>query len=430
MIKERFAFEDDDRTVIRPPPGRGWNSDVSPASQTRESVLQSIPALSGINPLEKAASRLLPLLVTIKHSTSHRNPEQLRNFLIKELNDFKTAAHEILNDQKKVTQASYIMCTALDEAAMNTPWGHKANWAQHNLLTTFHNEVIGGERFFDLLKGLSKQPNENIDLLELMYVCLALGYEGNYRIAHNGHNTLAKVRTWLHDIIRNCRSTPEPELSIQWAGTGLKENKLPRFTVLWVLCAAALALSSIFYIGYRYNLSARSDSAIAGFFNISPAELQISSVVPPERKHIGVQGKTLEQLLQTQIDAGLIEVESSYTEGMVRLLGDNLFSSGKTALNSELDPLVQEVVSALNQFAGPILVTGHSDNIPIRSGRYTSNLELSRQRALSVAERIEAAIDNPERVTAEGRGSLEPIADNSTRAGRATNRRVEITLFY
>ena len=101
------------------------------------------------------------------------------------------------------------MCTALDEAAMNTPWGHEADWSQHNLLATFHNEVAGGERFFSLLKGLGREPKENIYLLELMYVCLALGYEGTYKIARNGQETLQKVRVWLYDLIQSVRDVPD-----------------------------------------------------------------------------------------------------------------------------------------------------------------------------------------------------------------------------
>lgn len=434
MSDDPFAFDDEDeRTVLRPS-GQSGNMGTPASADASRQQAATLPPMGGINPLERAASRLLPLMLSIRHSSTHPNPEQLRNRLIRELHEFKQAARHILGDQKKVTQASYVMCTALDDAAMNTPWGHQANWSQHNLLSTFHNEVIGGDRFFALLKGLGKNPRENIDLLELMYLCLSLGYEGSYRIAQNGQNTLAKVRTWLYDIIRDVRDSPDKRLSLHWQGSGVQESRLPKFTVIWVAAAAALAISSLTYIGYRYTLGASSDSAIAVYFAIQPEPLQISSVVPPPApaasSSTATQSITLTQLLQGQIDLGMVEVADSFNEGRVRVLGDNLFASGRTELNPDLEPLVLAIAEAMTQFSGAIVVTGHSDNVPIRSGRFASNLELSRARALSVAQRMSSVLDDPSRVSAEGRGSLEPIADNSSASGRASNRRVEVSIFY
>lgn len=434
MNEDPFAFdEDDDRTVLRPGGHAGKPMGAENVSAGRQNVAR-LPPMGGINPLEQAASRLLPLMLGIRHSSTHPNPEQLRNRLIRELNEFKQAALPILGDQKKVTQASYVMCTALDDAAMNTPWGHQANWSQHNLLSTFHNEVIGGDRFFALLKGLGKNPRENIELLELMYLCLSLGYEGSYRIARNGQNTLAKVRTWLYDIIRDVRDTPDSRLSLHWQGSGVQESRLPKLTIIWVAAAAALAIASLSYIGYRYTLGASSDSAIASFYGSRPQPLQISTVVPPPAPPASSssagQSITLTQLLQGQIDLNLVEVDDSFNEGRVRILGDNLFASGRTELNPDLEPLVRTIAEAMQQFSGAIVVTGHSDNVPIRSGRFASNLELSRARAESVAQGMAAELDDPGRLSAEGRGSLEPIGENSTASGRARNRRVEVSIFY
>lgn len=437
MTNDPFAFDDDDRTVLRPSSPNTAGSGGAGGGGVRGGIghgTPRLPPLGGINPLEKAASQLLLLLLTIRHAASHPNPDQLRNHLVQELNEFKQAAQRILNDQKKVTQASYVMCTALDEAAMNTPWGHQSNWSQHNLLATFHDEVIGGERFFALLKRLGKNPQDNIELLELMYVCLSLGYEGTYRIAQNGQNTLTKVRVWLYEIINSVRSSPDSKLSPNWQGSGVQESRLPKLTVLWVIAAAALTMCSLVYIGYRYSLAASSDTAIAGFYGIKPAALQISSITPPTTPPASssTEGQvvTLQQLLQPQIDLSLVEVTDSFNEGKVRFLGNNLFASGRTELNTDLEILVQSVANALDQFNGAILVTGHSDNVPIRSGRFASNLELSQIRATSVAQRIAASLTDPTRVSSEGRGSLEPIADNSTAGGRAQNRRVEVSIFY
>ena len=447
MSNDPFAFDDDDKTVLQPVSKRQnpkAGSRQANTAQTQQSAgisqaplqANSIPLLGGINQLEKAASRLIPLLITIKNSQSHPNPEQLRNKLINELNDFKQRAHAILEQPEKVTQASYVMCTVLDEAAMNTPWGHESNWSQHNLLATFHNEVMGGERFFTLLQGLGKNPKENIELLELMYVCLSLGYEGSYRIAQNGKETLVKIRHWLYDIIQTERQKPNAALSTQWEGSGVKESRLPKLTPVWVILAAALGIASFSYMGLRYKLSNFSDSVVAGYFNSKVKPLSISTIVPPAKPRIistetkEVSVVTLTDLMQADIDNGAIEVNETFEQGQVRILGSNLFESGSVSLNSNFAPLIERISKAINQFDGTVIITGHSDNVPIRSGRFASNLELSQARADSVMQFFSRSQTDAARVSSIGKGSLEPIADNSTAAGRNSNRRVEISIYY
>ena len=75
-----------------------------------------------------------------------------------------------------------------------------------------------------------------------------------------------------------------------------------------------------------------------------------------------------------------------------------------------------------------MIITGHSDNIPIRSARFPSNLHLSLARAKAVMQRISAKLAAPDRISAEGRAEREPIASNDTADGRAKNRRIEVVL--
>jgi type VI secretion system protein ImpK len=74
------------------------------------------------------------------------------------------------------------------------------------------------------------------------------------------------------------------------------------------------------------------------------------------------------------------------------------------------------------------VVRGFSDSDPIINRRYTSNTELSLARAEAVTAMLRKSLLRPDRVSAEGRGEVDPIAPNGTAAGKAMNRRVEITL--
>jgi type VI secretion system protein ImpK len=75
-----------------------------------------------------------------------------------------------------------------------------------------------------------------------------------------------------------------------------------------------------------------------------------------------------------------------------------------------------------------VIVAGHSDNVPIKTARFPSNTHLSLARAESVMRQFATSVEDPSRLSAEGRAEKEPIAPNDTAEGRARNRRIEVIL--
>jgi chemotaxis protein MotB len=76
----------------------------------------------------------------------------------------------------------------------------------------------------------------------------------------------------------------------------------------------------------------------------------------------------------------------------------------------------------------PITVEGNTDNQPIQSSQFPSNWELSTDRATTVVRFLIAHGVNDQRLSAAGYADLHPLATNSTAAGRARNRRVDVVL--
>jgi type VI secretion system protein ImpK len=125
-----------------------------------------------------------------------------------------------------------------------------------------------------------------------------------------------------------------------------------------------------------------------------------------------------------------VDVITQPKQIIVRIRGDGLFDSGSTAIKPVHHTLLLRIAEALKTEPGKVLVTGHTDNIPIkRSLRFPSNWHLSQQRAEAVVKMLVAAgAGAAERFTAEGRADKEPLVSNDTAEGRARNRRVEIIL--
>jgi type VI secretion system protein ImpK len=75
---------------------------------------------------------------------------------------------------------------------------------------------------------------------------------------------------------------------------------------------------------------------------------------------------------------------------------------------------------------GPFEISGHTDNVPIRTVRFPSNWHLAKARAEAVAAIVGQAIGDPGKLRIEARADAQPLAANDTADGRALNRRVEI----
>ena len=152
-------------------------------------------------------------------------------------------------------------------------------------------------------------------------------------------------------------------------------------------------------------------------------------VITQEKKTIGEElKKAVESLSQDM--KNLIQVEVGDKEITVRLMGETTFDSGKADIKQQMKPLLIKIGSVLKKTKGNITVTGHTDNVPLRSNWiYKSNLELSIARSASVAEfLLHKTYIKPYRIAAMGYGEYRPQESNATTEGRRKNRRVEIIL--
>ncbi|MCC6535876.1 MAG: DotU family type VI secretion system protein [Burkholderiales bacterium] len=392
--------------------------------EAAESRSLDLAAVSGINPLVAAANPLLSLVPQLRSSVSYGDLGALRDLLLRQMSGFEKSARERAVAHEHIQVAKYALCTLVDESIALTPWGGSGQWARTSLLVTLYKEVWGGEKFFLLLGKMAEDPAKNLNLLELMYVCLVLGFEGRYRVADNGRAQLEEVRERLYNMIRKQRGDAETALSVHWQGLQTTIGRTVRFLPLWVSAAvAALVLAGVF-IALNISLNQRSDqlfSALAVLKAPAPPAPQVAVVpkpVPPR----------LSKFLTEEIKQGLVEVQEDETTSLVRIRGDGLFESGSATVDRAAEPLLGRIAEALNSVPGQVLVTGHTDSQPIRSARFPSNWHLSQDRAASVLRLMARTVKDPGRMKAEGRADAEPIAPNVTPADRARNRRVEVIL--
>jgi len=437
-----FAAFESERTIIKPGAGRARanaGAAGAPAAPTgtapppagaagggREVPL-ALDALmtASLNPLVSAAMPLLTAAPRIRHTVQHPNPAGLKDALAEGIRKFESQARAggLPNDQ--VIAARYILCTLLDESAASTPWGGSGIWSNQSLLVQFHNETWGGEKVFQLMSKLAENIPGNRNLLELLYVCLAFGFEGRYRVLDNGRAQLDAVRERLSQLLRQGRAETDKALSPRWEGVPDKGARMRDSIPLWVIAAFSGLLLLGVYIGFRFALNASSDPVFSALNGMNAKVTQRALAAPAPAP---AEKPRLAGFLQPEIQAGLVAVEDLADRSIITIKGDGFFDPASSDINSRVFPLLVRITEALKPFEGAVLITGHSDNQPIRSLRYPSNWHLSQERALSVRAILARGLP-PARLRSEGRADGEPIADNSTAEGRAKNRRVEITLF-
>ena len=434
---------DTERTVIRPNPG--GRRPVTPVAAPQSAAAPAAPrpamadapvsmATTGLNPLNAAASTLFSLIGRIRNRAQHANPDALRESVVAEIRGFENRALQSGVPAQTVKVARYAICATIDDVVLNTPWGGQSSWALSSMVGTFHKETHGGERFYDLLARLEQEPAKNRDLLEFLYMCLSLGFEGRLRVENRGTEKHISVRDGLARLIRSHRGPVEPDLSPHWEGVAVAHRPLSALAPVWLTSGVTVLLLCLMYFGFSLMLSGdteRLQGQLSALDIRSPVELARAAPPPPPPPPAPAEIDRLEKLrefLAPEIQEGLVEVFEDANTITVRIAGEGMFGSGSDVLEDRFRPIIDRVAEALNTEPGNVIVAGHSDNVPIRTARFPSNLHLSLARAEAVMNRMAERVEEPGRLIAEGRADKEPIAPNATAEGRSKNRRIEVIL--
>jgi len=137
----------------------------------------------------------------------------------------------------------------------------------------------------------------------------------------------------------------------------------------------------------------------------------------------------LQASLQREVEEGLVTLERKEGRIIIRIHEKGSFPSGSASLDPDFHDVMARISDVLASRPGSIMVAGHTDNIPISTGRFRSNWELSSARAVTV---LHSLLRNPgiaeDRVVVQGLADTQPLVENDSPQNRAKNRRVELIL--
>jgi type VI secretion system protein ImpK len=424
------SFNWGDTSFARPRPGAGRRGTVadaagqatviarSPASVHVANASSGLPSTVGIGftPLVQAATPLLLLIGQLRGLPAAPNIRTLREQCLHQIAQFEERALGSGVPPRVVQAARYALCASVDEAVLATLWGAQSEWIQNTLLMELHREAYGGENFFLMLERFSADPARYPELIELQYLCMALGFTGKYHGSEQSAARLRQIRAAAFNQVRDRRGPPPAELSPRWRGLEDQRSRLIRYVPWWVVAVATLAVVAVTFTVLSRWLRQHTEPVQSALARMG----DITSARPSE-------SLTLKQLLAPEATQGVLSITEDGNETTITPEIANLFDSGSARVNPDYESTLRRIAAALTRVPGRVVVTGHTDDQPIRSRVFADNFELSRERAISVARMLQANLADPGRVTPKGMGSSQPRQTPvSSPENRARNRRVEI----
>ncbi|MFV0386291.1 type VI secretion system protein TssL, long form [Paracoccus sp. (in: a-proteobacteria)] len=448
-------FMDDGPRIILPTPGRGKPEPafpeplVTPPPPPVEDRFSAEAIMRGFRlegrdfpVMVSDAAGLLNLAHSLRHRKTPPDLEALRRDTIAAIRDYerKLGSAGILPEQARA--AHYVICATLDDVIRNMPWGQ--GWSQRGLVSTFHHDVTGGDKVFELLTHFQSQPGRNRDLLLLIYLCLSMGFEGRTRVSARGALELAQIRDNLYRLLRAQYGAPEQDLSPAWKGENLQHRPMRRGRLFWLISGLAVLLLCALFAVLTQSLNRVSDNAIAEMAGLPPGETPSLFIrepeppAPPEKPPATrpvappvqatppeAQIDTLIAFLQPEVEEGLVRLYRDGDSVLVRIANAGAFAPASAQIQPQFLETFRRIGRALAAEDFDVTVLGHTDNIPIRTDAYPSNFHLSTARASAVRD-ILASYVATDRIAIRGEAETRPIADNATPEGREANRRTEI----
>ena len=221
-----------------------------------------------INQLIDAAAPLMGMVFRVRKLAVLDNVQALYNKTVDDIMAIETELAESGFDRAIILAYRYVLCSFIDEAVMNTSWGSDGIWAEHSLLTRFHNETFGGDKVFSILQKLETEPANYRELLEFIYLCLCLGFEGRYKIRVNGREQFNKIVNRLYETLRHLR---EEEPKILFNATDHVVNakfQIDRQMPIWTIFAGFFVMLTVIFVFYSVSLANKSSGVLDQLFQI------------------------------------------------------------------------------------------------------------------------------------------------------------------
>ena len=374
------------------------------------------------NLLLDEASNLLVMAGQLRLSSSPQQIDVLRQDIIEKITLY-IATIEPHYPEKQVANAGICLCSLIDQNILKTSWGKESGWGRESILAELYHTAQTKE-LMGIIRDELASYNPTIDILELYYTCLRM----DFKSISDDDNLVQELTHALYEKIRHASLDEQAPLSHHLLSASSKPIKQLWSVLLWVVPACSIAVLALTYIIFSHLLNDSFQSVQVHLDSVGDETPRLAvkhfQAVVDEAKPKNTQ---LMQILHAEYSSGMIELFDGEPGTRILIRTDELFASGSAYVEPDFYPLIQKIATALNGTEGDILVQGHTDNVPFRTGVNT-NQRLSDDRAQAFGELLAETLVIPARLRWQGYAERKPFVCNTSAALRAKNRRVEIVL--
>lgn len=385
------------------------------------------------NPVMAAAARLLALAAAILAECQVAEPALLLQRASAEAKAFEKTLSTLGLSTEDNARARYAVLATIDDIVQNLPGGATSDWARQSLVVQSFGQAFGGDQFWNILDNMLARPAAYRELLEVYLACLAVGFQGRFRVSPDGAQQLQMRMSAIYAALADIRPRPENDLVPSWRGQPVPLRKVGWLMQAVCIGAALAGILIIAFVAMKLLLDSRDDAArlaIQQSLPATPATIARETVdipAPPSTQFERVRNRIQSPCIEAFDDGATIRL-------VITACADRpggLFDKGAAMVSETYQPLIEEAARALAPEPGLITIVAHTDSDPIKGmlrASYADNRVLSEARAINVRNLLATQFPDINRLTAEGRGDRELIDRSGTENAKARNRRVELII--
>ncbi len=135
-----------------------------------------------VQSLPDLAASLFSLLLSLRSSAMYGREDELRSRIAEYLGRIDKEGRDAGIAREDIEAAKYPLVAFIDETILNSHWEGRERWREHPLQLDLYGETVAGERFFERMEKIRAKGEATADLLQIYWLCLALGFEGKYKL--------------------------------------------------------------------------------------------------------------------------------------------------------------------------------------------------------------------------------------------------------
>jgi len=290
---------DDDKTIFMPLVDNdeitqhsfGESSQEEVRELTSESLFQKVSTLEymfGPNKIMKNASEIFAVHYQVVNNSIDFSVDKLKMTLSDGLTKFTIRCQQDGVGDNLLKSAQYILCSFIDEAILSTKYGQNIHWSQQSMLSTNFNESWGGETFFKIRLFCLDNIAEYIEVFELIYICISLGFKGQFSSKTNGKLMLDRLKRESYDVICQYRDLHDDvSVAKHWQTDYEAKAPIKYKHTFSIFFGIVLAILIVIYSGLSFFINQTESPVLKDVKNTKQqlvSSYEASSVVPPVAK--------------------------------------------------------------------------------------------------------------------------------------------------